>query len=298
MSRDMTSSREFFEGWYFKHQKGEQNVAFIPGVSVGRKGERKAFLQIITGSQSYNVDYPFSEFKVSRRPYLRVELANNLFSMDQVRVDIDEDTVKCVADIRYRNVTPVRYDVMGPFKFVPFMECRHGVLSLKHDVGGFCEVNDKRIELNGGVGYVEKDWGSSFPSEYTWIQCNDFGERDCSVMASVADIPFMGTNFRGCICCVYVDGREHRLATYNGVKVMRCDESAIVLRRGNDVLEIETCGGDFKDLFAPVKGSMTRTIKEAISCRARFVFSHANEVLFDLESEHASFEHVLRDKSF
>ena len=79
------------------------------------------------------------------------------------------------------------------------------------------EVNDSRgLSLMAGLEYVEKDWESSFPSEYTWIQCNDFGERDCSVMASVADIPFMGTNFRGCICCVYVDGRDTGLPRTTG----------------------------------------------------------------------------------
>ena len=35
-----------------------------------------------------------------------------------------------------------------------------------------------------GLGYAEKDSGTSFPRSYLWMQCNDFSEP-CSVMVSI-----------------------------------------------------------------------------------------------------------------
>ena len=39
--------------------------------------------------------------------------------------------------------TPLRYDIMGSFCAVPFMECRHRVFSIGHAVDGTLWVNGK-----------------------------------------------------------------------------------------------------------------------------------------------------------
>ena len=78
---------------------------------------------------------------------------------------------------------------MGPFKYFP-MECRHGIISMRHTLEGRLKLNGKEIDFTNGLGYIEKDSGRSFPSSYVWVQANDFDEP-CSIMASVADIPFL-----------------------------------------------------------------------------------------------------------
>lgn len=67
------------------------------------------------------------------------------------------------------------------------------------------------------------------PSSYLWIQANDF-QMPCSIMAAVADIPFFGLHFRGCICIIQCMGREYRLATYLGVRVLLCTRNRLVLQ--------------------------------------------------------------------
>jgi len=46
----------FFEGWYFKHQKGEDTISFIPGINIDSKGNRSAFIQVITNRNSYYME--------------------------------------------------------------------------------------------------------------------------------------------------------------------------------------------------------------------------------------------------
>lgn len=287
--------RNFFEGWYFKHQTKENTIAFIPGINIDGKGYKYAFIQVITNKFSYNFKYDFSDFKVSKNE-LRIKIGNNIFSKEGIYIDIKDENLIIKGEVKYRELTPIKYDIMGPFKYVPFMECNHGVLSMYHKLKGKFIINNEKINLDNGIGYIEKDFGTSFPKEYLWTQCNLFEntteDYKYSIMASVANIPFMGGNFRGCICIVYYKGKEYRLATYNGVRVLKYSNDSLVLKRGKYKLEIKVMSKKPQKLLAPLKGNMEKIIHENPSCRATFKFYINNELAFNLYSDNCSFEYV------
>jgi hypothetical protein len=52
---------------------------------------------------------------------------------------------------------------MGWYSFIPFMECKHGIVSANHKIKGKITVNNQIIDFDEGQGYIEKDWGTSFP---------------------------------------------------------------------------------------------------------------------------------------
>ncbi len=89
--------------------------------------------------------------------------------------------------------------------------------SMRHEVRGRVEVNGKLFDFSRGVGYWEGDRGRSFPKEYAWTQCLFKGG---SLMLSVADIPMAKMHFTGIIGVVLWKGREYRLATYLGARVV------------------------------------------------------------------------------
>jgi hypothetical protein len=128
---------------------------------------------------------------------------------------------------------------MGPYRFVPAMQCRHGVLSNAHRVEGAMQVQGRTLEFHGGLGYCETDRGSSFPRRYLWTQCSWDQENPCSVMISAAHVPLLGGSITGCIGLVYFGGREYRLATYGGVKIVKWDASSIILKQKDYLLEAE-----------------------------------------------------------
>ena len=45
---------------------------------------------------------------------------------------------------------------MGPYSFIPFMECYHGILSMNHKILGSLKYNDENISFNEGKGYMER----------------------------------------------------------------------------------------------------------------------------------------------
>ena len=261
-------------------------LAIIPG-----RADDGAFVQVITNNRSYNIPYPLSVFRKGRdsltcRDSLRV--GNNTFSPSGLALDISHPELTLSGEIRYTDLTPVRGDIMGPFRFFP-MECRHGVGSMNHSLCGAVTLNGEVLDFTGGSGYMESDSGRSFPGQYIWVQCNDF-EQNVSIVASVAWIPFYGLSFWGCICVVWINGREYRLATYNGVKILRCEPGFLDIRRGKYRLTITIGTDKGQSLAAPRSGAMKRVIRESLSCPAQFRFTEGDSVLLDSRSNHTSYE--------
>ena len=259
---------KYFEGSYYKHQKGRDTLCIIAG-----RSESESFIQVITQDHVWKVPYQ----------------KGNLFSDKGIILKIKTPELVLRGKIRYRDLSPIRYDIMGPFRFFS-MECSHGVVSMQHRLEGKLELNGTVLDFTDGKGYIEKDSGKSFPSEYTWIQANDFKEPS-SIMAAVATIPFCGLKFRGCICVIQYRGKEYRLATYLGVRVVTCTKNKIVLKQGKFRLEIKIKGQNGQKLNAPQNGEMKRTILETASCDAEFRFYRKKELNFQLHSKQASFEY-------
>ena len=285
------NKRSFFEGWYFKHQSKDGSIAFIPGINITKDGTKYSFIQVITKDKSYNINYDFKDFSISQDK-LTIKIKDNIFSTKGVILNIRNRNIIIKGRLVYSDITPLKSDIMGPFAYFPFMECVHGVLSLNHKVNGSLFINNKEVKFIDAKGYIEKDSGKSFPKTYLWIQCNDFKIEDTSIMVSIADIPFLGFEFKGCIAVVYYKGKEYRLATYNGVKLISYDENGLIIKRGKYRLEINIKNLSPQSLLAPNGGDMIRTIYENIACSARFKFYKDKNLIFDLESSNTSFEYV------
>ena len=280
--------RAYFEGWYLKQQNGTDTVAFIPAFHVDAHGQRSASLQIVTDTDVYNIPFPIQAFSAAHDRFL-VWLGDCVFSSRGCKLSYKGAQLSVTGVLRYGALVPPAYDIMGPFRFVPFMQCRHSVYSFSHRVDGALNINGRQIEFYGGTGYMEGDRGTSFPRAYLWTQCN--WEGNC-VMLSVADIPFYGGGFTGCIGSIWFVGREYRLATYRGVKLLHISETAALVRQGGLTLLVKQQGKGHAahPLCAPQNGSMLRTVHESPSCTVRYRCTLYGRVLFDFVSEQASFE--------
>ncbi len=287
----------FFEGWFFKHQNADTVLALIPGQSIDNHGVIQPFLQIIWNEHSYSLDFTEDDYLVDRRQK-RIMLGNNVFSPHGIKLNIRSENLVIQGMIRYGSLSPIAYPIMGPFQFVPFMECRHEIISMAHTLHGTVKINGKVLDFNGEKGYIEGDKGRSFPDSYLWLQCNRFKE-DAAVMVSIAHIPFIGFHFQGCICVIQYKGREYRFATYLGARVVCKRETAVVLKQGQYYFKIFLTNQERNKkarfshkLLAPDKGKMSRFIKEGHLILGRFLLYKKEELIFDLTSDHVSFEYM------
>lgn len=281
----------FFEGWYLKHQNTTQTLALIPGVHMANDGKKSAFLQIVTDRGSYHIPYPYGAFRAARNQFA-VTLGENIFTPKGAKLCVNTPEVSCNGVIGYNSFTPPAGDVMGYFRHFPWMPCSHGILSLYHNLCGKITLNGVRYDFTNGVGYLEKDWGVSFPKRYFWIHCNQFERPEkCSVTVSIAELP-TGLHgwMPGCLCSILWQGQEYRMATYNGAKIVAAEKDCVILRRGKNVLKVTVDTPVSHPLLAPVNGDMTRQILESPACSARFILYHDGAVVFDLHSGSASYE--------
>ena len=266
-----------FEGWYFRHQKDEDTIAFIPG-----RAENTSFVQVISPAGSRQFDTPGLSVN-----HGVIRTGNCLFSRRGCKIELPGIRGK----IRYGGLTPLHSDIMGPFRFFP-MECRHGIISMTHSLSGSLSIDGAAHSFNGGTGYAEKDSGTSFPRSYLWMQCSDFPEP-CSVMVSVAHIPFYGMSFRGCICAIVYRGREYRLATYGGAHIHAVSAEHLCLSQGKLLLEIDMKPSrSSHPLRSPVQGKMSGTIRENCNAAVSARLWDRGKTVFSLHSSHAAYEYV------
>lgn len=273
----------FFKGWYFKCCAGDKTVAFIPAYHKN-DGKTTYSLQIITDEGAVSV--PFDAMKYAEEP-LRIEMGNCVFSESGIFLNMDNTKLRGSGELRFSAISPVKYDIMGPFAYVPFLQCRHSVFSLRHRIDGRLDLGGRQYEFQNGVGYIEGDCGSSFPDRYIWTQCCF---ETGSLMLAAADIPFAGLRFTGIIGAVLRNGQEKRVATYLGAKLVKLGENFLAVRQGNYLLSAELLKRNAHRLKAPVNGSMSRTIYESASCQARYRLLYKDAVLLDVTSDRASFE--------
>jgi len=284
------NSNFYFEGWYLKHQANGKTIALIPGIA-----KDGPFIHIVTNKKSWFIKFAESEYFKTDECIL---IGNNIFSLNGISIDINRPEIKISGEIIYKNTTPIKNDIMGPFRFFP-MECKHLIKSMIHDLTGQLTIDNEVYDFNGGKGFIEGDSGTSFPSAYTWVHANDFNvEKNISIVAAVAKIPFYGLKFWGCICVVMIDSKEYRLATYKNVKILLAEKNKIRLKQGKYILDItiDSSGGHW--LPAPRRGIMDNLILEDLSCPAHFKFTYEDKIIFEGESTQTSYEfHELNIKN-
>lgn len=281
----------YFEGWYFKHQRKKKTICFIPGVQMDEEGRASAFIQVINNNESYYIKYPYYSFE-SHPKKLRIKIGDNLFTNKGVKLNIHCPDLEVKGKIKYGPLTPIKYCIMGPLRVLSFIKCNHNVFSMSHRLEGKLNINGKETCLDGGKGYIETDYGNSFPSTYFWTQCNDFKTEECSIVCAVADLKILCFSMRGNFAIIHYQGKEYRLATYLGAKVVLLRKNKIYITQGKYTLFIQTYDRQPRELKAPQNGTMDRSIYEDISCYARYRFYISGKKLFDLRSSRASVEYV------
>jgi hypothetical protein len=218
----------YFEGWYFKLVDATERhrYAVIPGVFRG-KDDGHAFVQVldgVTGQVDY-YQYPMEAFWAEKDVF-DVHVGPNRFTEEQITLALESPEQTLVGELHFSSLTPWPVTlpspgIMGWYAWVPRMECYHGVLSLDHEISGALTINGQTVDFGAGRGYIEKDWGRSFPAAWVWLQTNHFEEPGTSLTASVAVIPWLGSTFRGFIIGLWHEGRLYRFATYTGAQVAK-----------------------------------------------------------------------------
>ncbi len=295
-----------FEGWYFKlvDASGLQPYAIIPGVFLGT--DAHAFIQVLDGRAGSSAYHRFAleEFTADAGSF-DVRIGRSRFTRQAIKLDIEAGETSTgqalKGTIRFGNwdgwpVTLTRPGVMGPYSFVPLMECNHGILSMDHTLSGELVVAANQTSFQNGRGYIEKDWGRGFPRGYVWAQSNHFEEQGVSISASVARIPWLKGSFRGFLIGFLLRNKLYRFTTYTGSEIehIEVDDHRyhLSVRDKTHRLELSASKGEGALLHAPYDKQMVERVAETMTSTVDLRFERIadGEILFQGSGEHGCLE--------
>lgn len=296
--------QDYFEGWYFKliDQSRKTVLAVIPGIALGKSGQdAHAFIQLIdavTGKTEY-FRYPFEDFSANPKRF-DVSIGANRFSDQGIEIDLANETTRLLGRLRFDHIEKYPWSffspgIMGPFSFLPGMECYHGIVNISHTISGSLCFNGEEIDMTGGEGYIEKDWGKSFPQAWIWMQANHFETRGASFLFSVARIPWLGRSFTGLISFLKTPAGFYRFATYNGGTIQRLrmagDTITARLRNAAHTLDFTAVYARGGILKAPKNGMMHREIEESITAELKVALTNRRgDTIFEGTSSRVGME--------
>jgi hypothetical protein len=270
--------KRFFEGWYYKiiNEDETRAYAIIPGIAMDEQGNSQAFIQVLDGKSrtAEYIKFDPKEFRASGNKF-DVYIAGSLFRLDEISLNLP--SINGRLQFKEQVPWPTSWKspgIMGPYSFVPFMECYHGILSMDHEIEGKLNIQGEEVDFTGGRGYMEKDWGRSFPGAYTWMQTNHFSEKGVSFKSSVANIPWLGSSFTGFIAGVLLNGHLYQFTTYNSTKLLKChidhEKVELLFRNKNYQLEVSAKREEATALASPIQGLMDGKIEESM-CSEIFI---------------------------
>jgi hypothetical protein len=290
----------YFEGWYFKLLNSDASSAFaiIPGIAMDKNGNKQAFIQLLDGRAKSSIyhKYHVDSFIPTPSKFM-VNIDQNIFSEKFIRLNIPGFK----GELTFNGNIPwpksfFSPGIMGPFSFVPFMECYHGIVSMDHSIEGSLIVDGIPIDFNGGRGYIEKDWGRSFPSAYVWMQTNHFSAQGISLKASVANIPWLGSSFVGFIAGLWLHDRLIQFNTYNGTTLRKLhineETVEIVMKNNKHQLSIFAHRDQATSLASPINGLMDGRIEESMSSSidVQLIETNTKKLIFSDKGYHAGLE--------
>lgn len=116
----------YFEGWYFKLQtRGGGGAGPHPRAAPGLSGPAQRLAAGHHAEGSWWLEYPEAEFGASAER-LRIRAGANIFTEKGLRVSADAPGLRLRGAVGFGAFTRLVSDIMGPFRFLPGMECSHG----------------------------------------------------------------------------------------------------------------------------------------------------------------------------
>ncbi len=279
----------YFEGWYFKVVTQDQKRMFAWIPSIAFTDEKTGYIQVLDSDvkTTDTVEFPISSVSFPDRSF--IQLGDNSFKEDQICLNLKTIQHHYKGNLKLSSPTLLKTStyaptIMGPFSYFKYMQCNHGIISLSSHVSGTLVIDGKKLDMNGGTCYIEKDYGSSFPKGYLWLESHHAKKhQDCTIFCSYAHIPFPILSFYGLICVLRIKNEQEIFATWNGAKAsFKCQnkQNEIHMKKRTKELTITWKQNKLHHLNAPKEGKMTDTVHESSMDTFQVILKKEGKTLF------------------
>lgn len=290
--------KESFEGWFVKIDDQVNNlmISVIWGYTT-HDATKHAFIQFtnsIAHETSY-IRYPIDELKWQTKPFV-LQIGKNQLSEKGMILDFENEGISIKGDFTFGEFTPIKTsflkpNIMGWLTYLP-NECNHSITSMHHRVNGNLKVGESTWVFKEAHGYIEKDWGTSFPKEYVWAHAN--GWEESSFVFSHATVPVLGKFAKGFFLVLQHEGKEYRFSSIEGSRMLKFevtpDAFKAKIKKGKYIVTIEAKQNNPVALASPIKGEMRAHIKESLDGTIEIVMKLKGNEIIRLSSDRASID--------
>ena len=255
---------KYFEGWFQKVYSTKHKWSFIIiyGYATRNAYEKFGFIQLLLPNENIKIIYfPKSEISCDPNRHI-IRMGNNILTTEIIRIH----SSNLYVHLNLSNNQPIRTfkNSMGYMYFIPNLPCYHSVLNTSHVVAGEIIYNDDRYSLYNEIGYLEKNWGTSFPETYFWLHAVDPTNVEVSLLFSRAEIKWLGQKFIKHVGFFHVDGKQidlRDLKNFVFSSFMPTPENQILRITSNTIsLEISILYRKKVKFKGPAEGQLSRDI--------------------------------------
>lgn len=245
--------RSRFVHWYFRLVDADKKHALgiLAGEITGAQ-ESEAFIQVMSSVAEENIylSYPLDKCYQEK---MSIQIEDNHLGEHRIILNIESGKFSLKGEVVFSQHKDLRQSflvpgLMGPYKYVPFLNSYHEVISMKSLLMGTLELNGEEISFNEGRGYIEKDWGKVFPKVWLWTQCNHFKKHDMSLMIGIARMPIFFNYYTGFAVPVLYHDQIKVFSNYNGGHIAKLYRYKgyvhLIIVQKNEVLDIKIYGND------------------------------------------------------
>lgn len=288
-------SKNYFEGWYQRitDENNNVNFAFIFAITKDEH-DPHAFIQVFDGVKNENKYYRFEigDFYYSKDTVFIKENYLSLNSMYLKTEDLEVSVLfnnSKLLNKYYQNNSAMSYLAKFP------LECFQEVVIIDGYFKGELTTNNTLKHIKGKT-YLEKTYGTKFPSKWIWIQGNHFN-KDVSLSFSHGIVPILKWKVKGFVTILNHNGKEYRFATYNFSRMKVVSRSIsqveIVVRKRRYKLVMKIKLVEPVKLVGPNKnGIMNLKVFESINSLATLTFTKGKEIIFDTMGRSVGFENM------
>jgi tocopherol cyclase len=226
---------KYFEGWFQKIYSAEHKSSFIIiyGYATRNSHATFGFIQVhIPEQEPILMHFPKDEVFCDSAQHL-VHIGKHILSSKQIVINTEEMGI----NLSLMDNEPIQTfsNSMGYNYVIPNLPCYHSVLNKAHAVSGEISNKHTHYSLVNEMGYLEKNWGTSFPEKYIWLHAVDPKDSEVSLLFSQAEIVWFGRKFTRHVGHLHYDGKVLDLR-----KLKKCVVSISTISSQNQLIRISS----------------------------------------------------------
>lgn len=283
-------TKNYFENWYFRlvDANKEKVVEILVGKSMGEKGT-EAFIQIMGEGieEPICMTYPVEKMINTQKG---IQIEENSFGAEGIELNLSSEKFSLKGEMSFHHHKMLKQSfwlpgLMGPFKYLPFLESYHEVICLDHVIMGNLVLNEKTLSFDKGKGYIEKDWGKTFPKVWVWAQCNHFEKHDMAVMIGIARVPIFLEYHTGFAIPIFYNDKLEVFSNYRGGQIAKLYRYKgyihLIVTQKNMVLDIKIYGSDEISCTTSRSTHMIRDVYSCEQSKIEIKMMKDNQVIFE-----------------